>query len=93
MSLSPPELGVSMLQFWSQCSCASSPGHSSKVLTLLMWIGKALEEDGKGRVLVVDGGASMRCALLGDNIAEMGHKNGWSVSCLVFDNSSSMCSG
>jgi hypothetical protein len=31
-------------------------------------------------VLVVDGGASHRCALLGDNIAEMAHKNGWSVS-------------
>lgn len=29
------------------------------------------------RVLVVDGGASKRCALLGDNIAEMAHKNGW----------------
>jgi hypothetical protein len=42
--------------------------------------GQALEEEGKGRVLVVDGGASMRCALLGDNIAEMAHKNGWSVS-------------
>ena len=41
---------------------------------------KALEEEGKGRVLVVDGGASMRCALLGDNIAEMAYKNGWNVS-------------
>lgn len=39
---------------------------------------KSLEEEGKGRVLVVDGGASMRCALLGDNIAEMAYKNGWS---------------
>ncbi|CAD7703074.1 unnamed protein product [Ostreobium quekettii] len=39
---------------------------------------KALEEDGQGRVLVVDGGGSLRCALLGDNLAEMGHKNGWS---------------
>ena len=39
---------------------------------------KALEEDGRGRVLVVDGGASRRCALLGDNIAEMAYKNGWS---------------
>lgn len=38
----------------------------------------ALEEEGKGRVLVVDGGGSKRCALLGDNIAEMGYKNGWS---------------
>ncbi|GMH45765.1 hypothetical protein BSKO_13728 [Bryopsis sp. KO-2023] len=39
---------------------------------------KALEEKGNGRVLVVDGGASLRCALLGDNLAEMGYKNGWS---------------
>ena len=38
-----------------------------------------MEEEGRGRVLVVDGGASMRCALLGDNIAEMAYKNGWSV--------------
>jgi hypothetical protein len=41
---------------------------------------KAFEEPGNGRVLVVDGGGSLRCALLGDNIAEMAHKNGWSVS-------------
>lgn len=38
---------------------------------------KSLEEDGTGRVLVVDGGGSKRCALLGDNIAEIGYKNGW----------------
>lgn len=38
----------------------------------------ALEEPGEGRVLVVDGGGSRRCALLGDNIAAMGQKNGWS---------------
>jgi RraA family protein len=37
----------------------------------------ALEEPGGGRVLVVDGGGSRRCALLGDNIAAMGAKNGW----------------
>ncbi|WP_437276204.1 ribonuclease E activity regulator RraA [Sorangium sp. So ce375] len=38
---------------------------------------KALEEPGDGRVLVVDGGGSLRCALLGDNIAAMAHQNGW----------------
>lgn len=38
---------------------------------------KALEEPGQGRVLVVDGGGSLRCALLGDNIAAMAHQNGW----------------
>jgi len=38
----------------------------------------AVEEPGKGRVLVVDGGGSLRCALLGDNLAELGRGNGWS---------------
>ena len=42
-------------------------------------VGQALEEPGQGRVLVVDGGGSKRCALLGDNIAEMAVRNGWSV--------------
>ena len=37
----------------------------------------ALEEPGQGRVLVVDGGGSLRCALVGDNLAALGHKNGW----------------
>jgi regulator of ribonuclease activity A len=38
---------------------------------------KALEGDGTGRVLVVDGGGSMRCALLGDMLGELGVKNHW----------------
>lgn len=33
---------------------------------------------GNGRVIVVDGGASMRRALLGDMLAEAAVKNGWS---------------
>lgn len=39
---------------------------------------KALEGPGQGRVLVVDGGASMRCALVGDQLAELAVRNGWS---------------
>ncbi len=38
---------------------------------------KALEEQGDGRVLVVDGGESLRCALVGDMLAELGRDNGW----------------
>lgn len=38
----------------------------------------SLEEPGLGRVLVVDGGASERCALLGGNIARLASENGWS---------------
>ena len=36
-----------------------------------------LEKDGHGKVLVVDGGASLRCALLGGNVAELAYNNGW----------------
>jgi regulator of ribonuclease activity A len=32
---------------------------------------------GEGRVLVVDGGGSLRCALLGDSIAALAQGNGW----------------
>jgi len=37
----------------------------------------ALEEKGEGRVLVVDGGGSMRCALLGGNLGQLAVRNGW----------------
>ena len=37
----------------------------------------ALEEPGAGRVLMVDGGGSLRRALVGGNIAAAAAKNGW----------------
>jgi regulator of ribonuclease activity A len=37
----------------------------------------ALEEPGDGRVLVIDGGGSLRCALVGDQLAVLARKNGW----------------
>lgn len=36
-----------------------------------------LEENGKGKVLVVDGGGSLRCALVGGNIAQLAADNNW----------------
>lgn len=39
---------------------------------------EAVAEPGKGRVLVVDGGASLQCALLGDLLGEKAVANGWS---------------
>ena len=36
-----------------------------------------LEEPGEGKVLVVDGGGSMRCALVGGNLARLAVMNGW----------------
>jgi regulator of ribonuclease activity A len=37
-----------------------------------------LAEPGAGRVLVVDGGGSLRCALLGDQLGALGVRTGWS---------------
>ena len=37
----------------------------------------ALEETGTGKVLIVDGGESLRCALVGDMLAKLGIDNGW----------------
>ena len=34
-------------------------------------------EPGNGRVLVVDAGGSLRCALVGDNVAGLALENGW----------------
>ena len=39
---------------------------------------QCVEEPGEGRVIVVDGGGSLRRALLGDMIAEKAAANGWS---------------
>lgn len=37
----------------------------------------AVETQGEGRVLVVDGGGSMNCALFGGNLAKLAADNGW----------------
>ena len=37
-----------------------------------------LSNSGEGQVIVVDGGGSMRCALLGDMLASKAVNNGWS---------------
>lgn len=38
---------------------------------------ETLSEPGHGKVLVVDGGGSLRCALLGDQLAALAVQNGW----------------
>ena len=39
---------------------------------------EAVAETGEGRVLVIDGGGSLRRSMLGDMLAEMAVANGWS---------------
>lgn len=38
---------------------------------------EAVQQPGEGRVLVVDGGGSLRRALVGGNLAAAAHANGW----------------
>ena len=55
---------------------------SGRIATLKLFednsfVRKALEQPGDGRVLVIDGGGSMRRAIVGDQLAALGVKNGW----------------
>ena len=52
---------------------ATVKAHEDNVL-----VRAALGEPGGGRVLVIDGGGSLRCAMLGSNLAALGATNGWS---------------
>jgi regulator of ribonuclease activity A len=42
-----------------------------------VFIREAAVEDGRGRVMVIDGGGSLRSALVGDGIAEWARDHGW----------------
>lgn len=55
----------------------SGPIATLKVFEDNTLVRAALEAPGDGRVLVVDGGGSLRCALVGDKLAQLGIDNGW----------------
>ena len=57
-------------EFHGRISTVRAPEDNSQVR-------KALEEPGEGRVLVIDGGGSVRFALLGDQLADLAVKNAW----------------
>lgn len=55
---------------------------SGKIATLKLFkdnslVRKQLESHGEGKVLVIDGGASLRCALVGDQLAVLAIQNNW----------------
>jgi regulator of ribonuclease activity A len=56
----------------------AGPCSTVKVFEDNALIAAAVESAGEGRVLVVDGGASRRCALFGGNLAAIAARNGWS---------------
>jgi regulator of ribonuclease activity A len=55
----------------------SGPITTVKVFEDNTLIKQAVEGPGHGRVLVVDGGGSMRCGLVGGNLAVSAATNGW----------------
>jgi len=55
---------------------------AGKAITLKIFednslVREILGTDGRGKVLVVDGGGSLRCALVGDRLALKAIENGW----------------
>lgn len=55
----------------------AGPAHTVAVFEDNSLVRGALGTPGEGRVLVVDGGGSLRCALLGDRLAQLGVDQGW----------------
>jgi regulator of ribonuclease activity A len=55
----------------------AGPAATLKVFEDNVLVRAALETPGDGRVLVVDGGGSLRCALVGGNLGVLAEKNGW----------------
>ncbi|WP_370263183.1 ribonuclease E activity regulator RraA [Limnobacter sp.] len=66
-----------MFKSWGKLNQFQGQAHTLKVFEDNTLVRSALEEDGTGKVLVVDGGGSMRCALLGGNLAVLAEKNNW----------------
>jgi regulator of ribonuclease activity A len=58
--------------------CFSGPVTTVKCFEDNSLVKTALGEPGEGRVLVVDAGGSLRCAMLGDLLAASAVENGWS---------------
>lgn len=63
-------------------SYGASPAFCGRITTLKVFednvlVRQTLEEKVENRVLVIDGGGSHRCALLGGNLARLAIDNGW----------------
>ncbi|KAG1364268.1 4-hydroxy-4-methyl-2-oxoglutarate aldolase [Cocos nucifera] len=77
--LSKGELQVvpPIFQIYGQRRAFSGPIVTLKVFEDNVLVREVLENPGDGRVLVVDGGGSRRCALVGGNLGLLAHNMGW----------------
>ncbi|MGA8261684.1 MAG: ribonuclease E activity regulator RraA [Arenicellales bacterium] len=58
-------------------ACFYGPAATIKVFEDNTLVRDALQTPSRNRVLVVDGGGSLRCALVGDKLARLAIDNGW----------------
>lgn len=66
-----------IFQSYGQLKKFAGPAKTLKLFEENMQIRAALESPGLGRVLVVDGGASLRCGIMGGNLGQLAEQNGW----------------
>ncbi len=62
---------------FGQSAQFSGPATTLKVFEDNGMVRSTLETAGNGHVLVIDGGGSFRCALVGGNLAKLAQTNGW----------------
>ncbi len=66
-----------MLRAWGGRIAFAGPAATVRCFEDNTLVRSRLETPGEGRVLVVDGGGSLRYALLGGNLAVLAERNGW----------------
>ena len=66
-----------LFRSFGEKKCFGGRIHTVKVHEDNVFVKEILATQGSGKVLVVDGGGSLRCALVGDIIAQSAANNGW----------------
>lgn len=67
----------SIFQSYGQRQTFSGPVVTVKVFEDNVLVKELLETKGEGRILVIDGGGSVRCALMGGNMGQLAQNMGW----------------
>jgi len=71
------QVAAPLLHDFGRRSAFGGPISTLRVFEDNTLVRATLESNGRGRVLVVDGGGSTRCALLGDRLATLAVEHGW----------------
>lgn len=66
-----------IFKIYGQCRVFAGPIVTLKVFEDNVLVRELLETKGEGSVLVIDGAASMRCALVGGNLGQLAQNMGW----------------